>query len=178
MNWVELFKEGKKDSVRIQRSYDDETNVSTVSVSDLELGISVESYSKPHPDDVDFMTKAVGIQIAEMKAVIKYTELRLTIGLGVLASNKDRQVQKVVGKEVENLKGILKLTKEDFKNFVQEKDAMFKKIKANREKGGYKQTMFEDLGDLLKDLSPEDKQKIFADAFGLEATIKNKGDKK
>lgn len=136
--------------VAFSRKYDEDKMLSTVDAYSPKFpGIVFTGYSKAHKDDVDFATELTGLNIAELKALKKlYKHVATQSGefgeLGQLAYED---------------------TVEVLSEYIESKDKFFRQVEKNRANGGRTPTVFEDLGDLLKDVPLAKKEEIFAQIY-------------
>lgn len=138
-------------------SYDAEKMKAEVVLYDSKTGIRARGVAVCHPDDVAFATEKVGLSIAESKAYIKFYEKRSKLQaktaaqLRSAAAEQDKAytLNMLQAAEVERSLGDYLIHKDDF----------FRKIEANRE-NPHQTTTFEQLGDLTKDMSIDQKATI------------------
>ena len=113
---------------------------------------------KVHEDDKDFANDLTGRRLAKYKADSEYNKK--------MAKAKQREAQalraiaqQLDNEAVEHLQ-ISGLAKAAYDETVQLKTELYEKFRKNRETGGYQPTHFEQLGELTKGLTDEQKIEI------------------
>lgn len=143
--------------MRKHYKYDAEAMKAVVIFHDSKTGITARGVAVAHEDDQAFATEKVGLGLAEMKAheIMYHKKAKHQL------DEADRLRKQADILEAAGAINIIKSVElEKQRNaYVEHKDEFFRKIEANREKP-YEPTNFEQLGDLTKNLTIDQKAEI------------------
>ena len=143
--------------MRKHYKYDEEKMKAVVSLHDSKTGINARGVAVVHGDDKAFATEKVGLNLAEMKAhqIMYKKKAKHQYNEAARLRKQAKVLEEAAGLNVAK-----NLELQDYiHDYVNSKDSFFRKIEANREKP-YEPTNFEQLGDLTKDLSIDQKAEI------------------
>lgn len=138
-------------------NYDQDKMRSSFILFDPKTKIRAKGVAQAHPDDKNFATEKVGLNIAQLKAYEKFYHKKAKQQL--TEAEKLRKQAKILEEAAAlNLVKSINFQK-DKQSYVENKDNFFRKIEANRETP-YEPTSFENIGDMSKDLTISEKAKI------------------
>lgn len=143
--------------MRKHYKYDAETMKAVVTLYDSKRNLSARGVAVAHEDDQAFATEKVGLNLAEMKAFEKmyYKKAKHQINEAERLRKQARLLEEAGSL---NLRKSIELETHRL-GYAKHKDEFFRKVEANRETP-YEPTNFEQLGDLTKDLSIDQKAEI------------------
>lgn len=159
--------------------YDVKTGKTTAFFAHKDFDFKIRTSVQTHEEDVDFQTEAVGVQLATLKGKHLYHKK--------LAKERQKRANqlRLEAQRLDTLSLVDMETSVEAKNkfdlLVSRKDELYKKLRSNRENGGYKSVVFEELGNLTKGIPEEDKIKIMASILegqkeGTKALEESKND--
>lgn len=150
--------------------YDEVKGVAKVKLAHKDYKFVATGSVKVHEDDKDFQTKAVGVELAQLKAEKEYYK-KIAIEQEKEAARLRQRAQTLDETALINRKLSLDADK-SFTVLVEAKDELYKKLRSNRENGGYKPISFEAIKDVSKSMSEEQMLKnIMAVLEGQEIGI-------
>lgn len=157
MKQIKVFKKRGFWKMRKHYKYDAETMKAVVTLHDSKLGLDARGVAVAHEDDKAFATEKVGLNLAEMKAheIMYFKKAKHQIDQ---AERLRKQADILEQAGAINILKSVELEKQR-EGYVSHKDEFFRKIEANRE-NPYEPTNFEQLGDLTKELSIDQKAEI------------------